>query len=210
MDHGLAVVARDKDLRRSADQLRDIREVNQIPVTAADRDVPQIGLALGVALRVQHLNVLGPVYRVELRGQRPAESRPHRLRGESDVHVEHARTVPVEFDVVLRCKLLCRAIDVRRSGRVGKRLENLLGIRVGFAARRRHRHVDRLRVPAARARCRDRDDLRIRDQAVCDTAHSARIRIGRFFVIWLQQNAQLPRRADVDATAESGLRRAGR
>jgi hypothetical protein len=189
VDHGLAIVARNQDLRRSADQLRDVREVNEVSVAGPDRNVAQVGLAFGVALRVEHLHVLGPVDRIELGGERAAEGCPHRLRREPDVHVEHARAIPIEDDVVLRCQLLGRAIDVGRPRRVGECLENLLRVGIGLAPRRRNRDVDRLRVPAARARCRNRDDLRVRHETMRHGAHLARILIGRFLMIGVEKDA---------------------
>jgi hypothetical protein len=86
-----------------------------------------------------------------------------------------------------------------------ERLRDCGRVRVGLAARRRDGHVDRLRVAAARAGRRNRDDLRVGHELVADDGHLPRDLIGRVFAIVAQDDAQLAGRAEVDAAAEAGL-----
>ena len=87
------------------------------------------------------------------------------VRGRTDVDVERARAVAVEFDVDLRRELLGRAGDVGRARRVLQRGQDLLRVGIGLAARRRHGEVDRLRVAAARSGRGNRDHLARRARA---------------------------------------------
>ena len=66
------------------------------------------------------------------------------------------------------------AVDVRGARRVLERGEDLHRVRIGFAARRLHGHVDRLLVAAARSGGRNRDDASAVAEPPADARHLPR------------------------------------
>jgi hypothetical protein len=210
VDDRLAVDAGDQCFGGVVLEDRDVAQVHDLSAARAQRDAAQDIHAGLIGDRVEDLHVLRAVVGVELGGERPAERGPHRAGRRADVEVERTRAVTVELDVDLRRKLERGAVDVGRAGRLFEDGENLLRVGIGFAARRRDRQVDRLRVSAARSGRRDRDHPGVGHQLVSLRAEDARDVGGRSLAIVLEEHAQLTVRAEVDATAEAGLHGARR